>query len=114
MTGVQTCALPISYRIREVDRVQVKGKTQSVGVFEVLDHHTEESYPNLPEAVNQFRDGLALYRKRDWERAIARFEEALRLNPRENLCGMYIDRCVHFRREPPGEDWDGGWVMKTK
>jgi adenylate cyclase len=103
-----------TYRIREVDRVQVKGKTQSVGVFEVLDHHTEESYPNLPEAVNQFRDGLALYRRRDWERAIARFEEALRLNPRENLCGMYIDRCVHFRREPPGEDWDGGWVMKTK
>ena len=103
-----------TYRIREVDRVQVKGKTQSVGVFEVLDYHTEESYPNLPEAVNQFRDGLALYRKREWERAIARFEEALRLNPNENLCGMYIDRCAHFQEAPPGEDWDGGWVMKTK
>jgi len=103
-----------TYRIREVDRVQVKGKTQSVGVYEVLDYHTEETYPNLMDVVNQFRDGLALYRRREWERAIGRFEEALRFNPEEPLCRMYIDRCAFFRETPPDDDWDGGWVMKTK
>jgi adenylate cyclase len=103
-----------TYRIREVDRVQVKGKTQSVGVYEVLDYHTEETYPNLMDVVNQFRDGLALYRRREWARAIGRFEEALRFNPEEPLCRMYIDRCLFFREEPPGDDWDGGWIMKTK
>ena len=85
-----------TYRIREVDRVQVKGKTQSVEVYEVLDYYTEETYPketypNLMEVVNHFRDGLALYRRREWDRAIARFDEALRLNPDEKLCGMYVD-----------------------
>ncbi|MDP3096564.1 MAG: GAF domain-containing protein [Syntrophales bacterium] len=103
-----------TYRIREVDRVQVKGKTESVGVCEVLDYHTEESYPNLMDVVNHFRDGLTLYRRREWEKAISRFNEALRLNPDENLCGMYIERCIRFRDEPPGDDWDGGWIMKTK
>ena len=103
-----------TYRIREVDRVQVKGKTESVGVCEVLDYHTEESYPNLMDVVNHFRDGLTLYRRREWEKAISRFNEALRLNPDENLCGMYIERCILFRDEPPGDDWDGGWIMKTK
>ena len=103
-----------TYRIREVDNVQVKGKTQSVGVYEVLDYHTEETYPNLMDVVNQFRDGLALYRRREWERAIGRFEQALSLNPAENLCRMYIERCVFFKEEPPGDDWDGGWIMKTK
>lgn len=53
-----------SLRIREVDRVQVKGRTQSVEVYEVLDYYTEETYPNLMEVVNHFRDGLALYRRR--------------------------------------------------
>ncbi len=103
-----------TYRIREVDNVQVKGKTQSVGVYEVLDYHTEETYPNLMDVVNQFRDGLALYRRREWARAIGRFEQALRLNPEEKLCRMYIERCVFFKEEPPGDDWDGGWIMKTK
>ena len=103
-----------TYRIREVDRVQVKGKTESVGVYEVLDYHTEETYPNLMDTVNLFCDGLALYRRREWDKAISRFNEALRLNPDENLCGMYIERCNRFRDEPPGDDWDGGWIMKTK
>jgi len=103
-----------TYRIREVDRVQVKGKTQSVEVYEVLDYFTEETYPNLMEVVNHFRDGLALYRRREWNRAIAKFDEALRLNPNEKLCRMYVERCIRFREEPPGDDWDGGWIMKTK
>jgi adenylate cyclase len=64
--------------------------------------------------VNHFRDGLELYRRREWNRAIARFNEALRLNPAEELCRMYVERCTLFEAEPPGDDWDGGWVMKTK
>jgi adenylate cyclase len=103
-----------TYRIREVDRVQVKGKTHSVGIYEVLDYHTEETFPGLMEVVNLFRDGLALYRGRQWERAIARFNEALKLNPDEMLCRLYVERCVRFSQDPPGEGWDGGWVMKTK
>ena len=60
------------------------------------------------------RAGRELYRRREWDRAIARFNEALRLNPEEELCRMYIERCTLFAKEPPGGDWDGGWVMKTK
>ena len=102
------------YRIREVDRVQVKGKTQSVGVYEILDHHTAETYPHIMEVVNHFQDGLALYRSREWERAIARFTEAIRLNPYEQISQMYVERCACFREQPPGDDWDGGWIMETK
>ena len=94
--------------------MQVKGKTHSVGIYEVLDYHIEETYPNLMEVVNHFRDGLTFYRNREWDRAIARFNEALRLNPNEQLCLMYVERCASFREQPPGEDWDGGWVMETK
>lgn len=103
-----------TYRIREVDRVQVKGKTHSVAIYEVLDYHNEETYPSLMEVVNHFRDGLTLYRRREWDRAITHFNEALRLNPTDQLCQMYIERCRTFRATPPGEDWDGGWVMHAK
>ena len=51
-----------SYRAREIDRVIVKGKTEPVSVYEILDFHTDESFPNMPEALNLFRGGLKYYR----------------------------------------------------
>ena len=103
-----------TYRIREVDRVQVKGKTHNVGIYEVLDYHDETTYPSLIEVVGHFRDGLTLYRRREWDSAITRFDEALRLNPNDQVCQMYVERCLSFRADPPEEGWDGGWVMHSK
>jgi adenylate cyclase len=40
-------ALRGTYRTREVDIVVVKGKTRPVSIYEVLDYHTEDSYPSL-------------------------------------------------------------------
>ncbi len=102
-----------TYRTREVDRVIVKGKTEPVGVYEVLDYHTEETFPNLPETLNQFRGGLVHYRKGDFDRAIAQFQEALKLHPGDKLSTSYIGRCEYLKAHPP-ENWEGVWVMKSK
>lgn len=103
-----------TYRTREIDRVIVKGKTEPISVYEVLEYHTEETFPNLPEVVNQFRGSLAHYRKGDFDRAIKGFQEALALHPGDKLSQTYIDRCKHLQAHPPGEKWDGVWVMKSK
>ena len=103
-----------TYRAREVDRVIVKGKTEPVGVYEILDYHTEESFPNMPEALNQFRGGLGYYRKGEFERAIAQFRETLALHPGDKLSQTYIQRCEYLQAHPPGDSWDGVWVMKSK
>ncbi|HWA26713.1 MAG TPA: GAF domain-containing protein [Lacunisphaera sp.] len=103
-----------TYRTREVDRVVVKGKTEPVGVYEVLDYHTEETFPHLQETVNQFRNGLMLYRKGEFDRAISGFQEALKLHPGDKLSQTYIDRCEYLKAHPPEGKWDGVWVMKSK
>ena len=103
-----------TYRMREVDRVVVKGKTEPIAVFEVLDYHTEETFPNLREAVEAFRDGLASYRRQDWDKAEAAFGAALRHNPDDGLSKTYLARVAAMRQDPPGPDWDGTWVMTTK
>ena len=103
-----------TYRTREVDRVIVKGKTEPVGVYEVLDYHSEETFPHLRETVNRFQDGLAHYRTGDFERAIKGFQEALKLHPADKLSQTYIDRCHYLKAHPPEGKWDGVWVMKSK
>jgi adenylate cyclase len=103
-----------TYRIREVDRVVVKGKHQSIGVFEVLDYHTEETFPNLMEAVAYFKSGLAHYRKSQFGKAEEAFHQALALNPQDHLTQTYLKRCDELKLSPPPEDWDGVWIMKSK
>ncbi|MBF0621291.1 MAG: GAF domain-containing protein [Magnetococcales bacterium] len=104
-----------TYRMREIDLVIVKGKTKPVGIYEVLDYHTEETFPNLMDTVNHFSAGLQRYRKGFFQTALESFEEALAHNPSDKLSAMYIERCQHLIEEPPPEEeWDGIWVMKTK
>jgi adenylate cyclase len=101
------------YRTRPVDHVVVKGKSEPVGVYEVLDYHTTTTFPNLMDSVNCFRDGIEKYRAGEWKRAIIAFEEALRANPEDPLVHMYIERCQDLADDPPA-DWNGVWVMTTK
>ncbi|MBW1865265.1 MAG: PAS domain-containing protein, partial [Deltaproteobacteria bacterium] len=103
-----------TYRIREIDLVIVKGKTEPVSIYEVLDYHSEETFPFLMDAVNYFREGLTQYRKRNWERSVKAFNEALKLNPDDKLPRMYIERNDYLKANPPPDDWDYVWVMQSK
>ena len=102
-----------TYRTREIDLVVVKGKTQPVAVYEVLDYHTDESFPNMMDGVNQFRAGVKHYRDGAWDRAIGAFNEALKANSNDKLSKIYIERCEELKSDPP-EKWDGVYVMKSK
>jgi adenylate cyclase len=103
-----------TYRTREIDRVIVQGKTQPVGLHEVLDYHSDESFPNVMEVLNAFRHGVKCYRERRWDEGMKAFREALEFNPTDFVSQMYLDRCVHLKHSPPAEDWNGVFVMKTK
>ena len=103
-----------SYRAREVDKVVVKGKTEPVGVYEILDYHNDESFPNMPEVLNHFRGGLKYYRGGEFDRAIKQFREALAGHPSDKLSETYIKRCEYLKAHPVEGEWDGVWVMKSK
>jgi adenylate cyclase len=101
------------YRARDVDDVVVKGKTEPVRIFEVLDYHTEESFPNLMETTGHFQEGRKAYRAGDFAKASKSFAEALRLNPSDKLSTTYIDRCTALAAATPA-DWNGVWTMTSK
>ncbi|MFQ5764421.1 MAG: adenylate/guanylate cyclase domain-containing protein, partial [Rhodospirillales bacterium] len=102
-----------TYKLRDVDLVVVKGKTEPVGVYEVLDYHTDETYPNLMDNVNYFNEGVKHYRAGEWDKGIGRFQEAIKANENDKLAQTYIERCEQLKAEPP-EDWNGVWVMTSK
>jgi len=102
-----------TYRMRDVDDVIVKGKTEPARIYEVLDHHTDASFPNLMDVVGHFEEGRWGYRAGDWAKATRSFETCLQLHPGDALSQTYLDRVGQLRADPPAE-WAGVWVMSTK
>ncbi len=97
-----------------MDYVIVKGKTEPVGVYEVLDFHTDETYPNLVEGLGLFNDGYRSWNEGKWDQAIKLFKDVKKNNPNDKAAQLYLDRCDHMKKNPPKGDWDGVWVMTTK
>ena len=107
-------AVKATYRTRQVDYVIVKGKTEPVGVYEVLDFHDDDSYPNLVEALGMFNDGYRSWNHGKWDQAIKLFNSVLKINPNDKAAKLYVDRCNHMKKNPPKGTWDGVWVMTSK
>ncbi len=98
---------------RELDLIRVRGMSAPVSIYEVLDHHTSETFPHLDVVIPAFAEGLAHYRMRSWSRAAAFFKEALSAFPGDRPSRLYLERCEIYRAEPPLPDWDGVWTVQT-
>lgn len=61
-----------------------------------------------------FAEGRKQYKLMEFGSAKKRFEEALRIDPKDGPSKVYLQRCLHYIENPPPEDWDGVFVMKTK
>ncbi|MBL93434.1 MAG: adenylate/guanylate cyclase domain-containing protein [Myxococcales bacterium] len=114
VSGLTLKELKEEYTVRKVDLIQVKGKQQPVAMYEVMDHYDDASFPNLQASLKVFSSGFQSYQNKTWDEARAAFSEALRLNPKDELAAMYLERCRHFQESPPPPDWDGVWVMADK
>jgi len=107
-------ALTNPVRYREVDLIRVKGKNKPVSIFEGLDYHSTGTFPYLDRVLDRFHEGIGLYRKRNWKKAIGCFESALELHRGDVPSEIYLKRCRHYLDTPPADDWDGVWVMTEK
>lgn len=99
---------------RTLDKIVVKGKTQSITVCEVVGFRSDVSTTML-ETVRLFEEGLAAYWRHDWDAAIQLFEAAEHGEQNEfNPSMIMLGRSNAMKLSPPDSDWDGVYVMSTK
>lgn len=101
-----------SFSTREVDWVRVKGKNEPVRIFELISEGRPDA--KIVEGLGVFAEGFKLYHERRFKEAMTRFQEALRILPGDRPSELYIERCQDLLVEPPPDNWDGVYVMKTK
>ncbi|MFC1541353.1 CHASE2 domain-containing protein [Candidatus Latescibacterota bacterium] len=99
---------------RELDLLRVKGKTEGVLVHEVLQRKSTGLDEVKQKVVDIYLEGLAAYKERRWDDGIKLFSEAHSIDPEDSPSEVYKKRCEAFKAEPPPDDWDGIFTMRTK
>ncbi|AWB65173.1 adenylate/guanylate cyclase domain-containing protein [Saccharobesus litoralis] len=95
------------HHLLELDIVRVKGKHKPVAIFQ-LDPLPEDKLDEVQAISIEFARFCLAYRQQEWETARLLLNELAKqelLAPR--LILLYQQRLVLFKRNPPGEDWDG-------
>ena len=84
---------PNQYAIRVIDRVQVKGKSEWVTVFEVFDADPLEIREGKIATRKIFEEGWIEYHQKNFTRAISLFQDCLCQNSGDKVAQIYFERC---------------------
>ena len=95
---------------RMVDKVIVKGKTESVKVYSAARELTHE----MEEAWESHEEGIEAYYKRDFSKALGYFDFCQQLLPGDYCSKLFYERCQEYIVRPPAEDWAGNTVLNRK
>ena len=101
------------FQYRELDLVRVKGKDQPVAIFQPI-APVDEVDRDTRKELRRYHAALKHYRRQDWDNAEQEMFSLAREHPETRVYQMYVDRIMFFRKEPPGEDWDGVFTFETK
>jgi adenylate cyclase len=112
----ETATDAADFALLELDQVKVKGKAIPIRIFTCLGSEVYAARPEYRALRERHDRMMAAYRQQDWDGAEAARLECLEVAP-ERLRGFYAlyeTRVAEFRKDPPGADWDGVYVAKSK
>jgi adenylate cyclase len=84
---------PDDYAIRVIDKVQVKGKSEWVTVYEVFDADLPQVKAGKLATLQLFTEALSLYNMKSFRQAAGLFADCLRQNPGDKVARIYLERC---------------------
>jgi hypothetical protein len=64
--------------------------------------------------LSLFLEGRKQYKLMDFAKARECFGKALAIDPNDGPSKVFLERCDYYMENPPADDWDGVFIMKTK
>ena len=101
----------------ELDLIKVKGKTEPVRIFTIVGDEAEAKTERFGRLRANQERMLACYRAQDVAGARSGIAACLQDAAAYDLAGLYEEyaaRLDEMEQDPPGPDWDGVFVAKSK
>jgi len=102
------------FHLRSVARAQVKGKTDPVDVFTIVEAHSAALDQELLIWLETYEEGIRKFRDRDFTQAKILFSRFLEFYPDDSLAKMYLERSLEYEHAPPDEAWNAVEMFERK
>ncbi|NOR87764.1 MAG: HAMP domain-containing protein [Bacteroidales bacterium] len=105
---------PERYQFRFLDTVVVKGKRNSVNIFEILNGEPTEIRNSKIATKQKFSQAQELYKAKKFQEAHVLFLEIEKESPNDVANKIYIKRCDDILQNGIPDDWDGVESLTSK
>ncbi len=102
------------YQMRFLDRVIVKGRTEPIAIYEILDGELEEIRNLKLQTLPDFETGLEKYRLGECAEAKKYFQKVVAVNSEDKAAALYLERVNQLQQQGIPKDWCGVWAMTNK
>lgn len=100
---------------RYLGKVQVKGKTQSIRIFEILNGAPVQERDEKMRSCLELERALNAYEHADFELAIQVLNRLSEDYPNDRVVNLYLESSIQLAVENQGIDqWDGALIIKSK
>ena len=100
--------------VRPLDIIAVKGKLNSVMIYELLGDDKSEDAERLALLAGQCARMFELYLARRWDEALSILTPLKDKFPGDVPVSMYLKRCAQYRDKDPGPEWSGTVRLDSK
>lgn len=101
-------------RVRELDKIRVKGKTTAVNIYELISDMDTPIDSTMEKFLDLYHLGRKAYMAMNFPQAIAYFLDAQQLQPNDQAVNIHLERANFYLENPPSQPWDGVHTMTSK
>ena len=105
---------PLRYKIRFLDKVQVKGKMEALELYEVYDADLPEVRLLKEETQRQYEQAMVHYYAKEFEKAQEILFRVLLENPKDKVAWHHLIKTTQCLEKGVEENWTGVTVMTSK
>jgi len=105
---------PAAFHFRYLGKVQVKGKNNSLKIYECYDGDGDAIVELKKATLTSFNEGMEYYFNKDFAMAAVGFQQVIRKNSDDVTAKLFLQKSGQYIATGVPQDWDGIEVMNSK
>jgi len=103
-----------NFHFRHLGLVQLKGKSQPIGVYECFNGSDENNIQKKLSSLDFFNEGMSDYFNKSFTEATSKFSKVLEIHPDDMTTRLFLRNANYYISNGVPENWTGIEEMSSK